>query len=64
MAQFGISKAKENRRSSYILLNWRDRRNTSSIIPKQDKKRNTSLMNELSEMANFKTLKTYEHANE
>jgi len=30
---------------------WKHKRNTSSIIPNQDKKRSTSPMNELYEMA-------------
>ncbi len=38
--------------------NW-DRRNSSSILPKQDKKRSTSTMNKLGAMPRQERRKTY-----
>lgn len=42
---------KHKNRSSWLFSQSLDRRNTSSILQKQNKKRNTSFMNELYEIA-------------
>jgi hypothetical protein len=42
---------KHKNRSSWLFSQSLYRRNTSSILQKQDKKRNTSFMNELCEIA-------------